>query len=112
MALQIRAGEMRKRLELQEAVQTQGANGEVTTTWTTRSTVWGHVQPKGGMERFDVAKVEAQVTHAIIMRFRPDIALTPKWRIKFGTRIFNVANVINYDERGHKWIVNATEVIV
>ncbi len=102
-------GARRHRIELQEEVKPADTGGGYTLSWATRATVSASIKPVSGSEQLRSAQLEARVTHKIETRYRRDVALTAKWRVKFGTRVFNIRTVINEDERGRTWILKVDE---
>lgn len=55
-----------------------------------------HIEPLQGRELFEAQQMKGEATHRITMRWYD--GLTPKHRIKFGTRTFNIVSVRNIDE--------------
>ena len=94
----MRAGRLRHRVELQSPSETANAFGEVTDSWATDATVWASIEPLSGSEGQIAKQTNPLVTHRVIMRYRSGV--TPRNRVKFGTRIFEVTQVFNPDERG------------
>jgi SPP1 family predicted phage head-tail adaptor len=90
-------GQLRKRLELQTITETADGGGGFTETWTKVTIIWGSIKPLDARERLRAMVLETPITHKIMLRYRTDI--TTKSRLLFGTRIFNVREVINIDER-------------
>ena len=92
------AGRFDKRLEIQTATQSVDAIGGVALAWATTAKRWGRIEDLAGSEFFDADHVRANLTARITLReIYP--GLTPKHRVKYGTRIFNIGNVINAGER-------------
>lgn len=96
-SLVLAAGALRHRLELQAEVQTSDGQGGYVRTWQTSATVWGSVEPLVGRERWAAQQVQSPATHKIRLRYRDGVTTTV--RIKFGTRTFNVREVLNLEER-------------
>ena len=61
------------------------------------ATVWAAIEPLKGSERLRAEQLENPVTHRVSIRHRAGV--TPKMRIKFGTRILNIRAVIDPEER-------------
>lgn len=93
----MRSGELRERLSVQtltETADTYGAAG--TETWATASVVWAAVEPQSGREFFSAERLTGEVTHRIRIRYRDDwtTAITPKHRLLYGARLFDIISVI------------------
>ena len=86
----MRAGSLRQRLQLQSLTGAvdDGMGGKTGGTWTTSATVWGQIDPQHGTERLQAMQMTAEITHAIVIRYRTGI--TPATRT---IRIFGVMPV-------------------
>ena len=103
----MRAGNLRHRVQVQSltiAPDTWGAGEE---TWTTVHNVWAAIWPLRGVESLEQMKLESEVTHKIRIRYHSGI--TPKHRIKWESRLFNIKSIINVDERNIYLEIMATE---
>jgi SPP1 family predicted phage head-tail adaptor len=94
----MKIGRLRQRITIQAYVVTRDSFGAEEPTWTDVATVWASVTPVSGKEYFASAQVSAEVSTKITMRYRSGI--TPKMRVVFGTRIFEISSVLNFEERG------------
>ena len=94
-------GSLNKRLELQSATQTSDNMGGFTEVWATVATVWGAVWPVSASEQVQAMQTTMTISHRLRIRHRSD--LLPSWRIKFGSRYFNVVSLINPNEKG-QWL--------
>lgn len=90
-------GRMRHRVQIQARSTAQDAAGQPVETWTTTATVWADVRPVSGREHWPESGERAELTHEISMRYGPTV--TPKHRIVFGTRTFDIEHVFVKDER-------------
>lgn len=105
-------GSMRHRVKVQKfGVASQNSFGEDTRAMQDAATVWASISPLSGREFFEAQKQNAEVTHKIMMRYRADVSLKPKDRIKFGARVFDILAVLNLDERKIWLTVMAREVV-
>lgn len=91
------AGELRHQIEIQEAAATRNTAGESVTTWTTIATVAAAIRPASSREVMLTQATAAQTTHTITIRYRDRVSAAA--RVKFGSRIFTIAGVLNVDER-------------
>jgi SPP1 family predicted phage head-tail adaptor len=100
------AGKLRHRLIFQEKAATVNSLGEPL-TWTTSFTVWGSVEPLSGREFFEAKQVQAQVSHRVRIRYRSGVA--PSMRILYGTRAFDIQEVIDTEERHAELVLMCQE---
>ena len=100
----IRACDLRHTIVIQAENPTEDAGGGQTDPWaspTTVATVRACIVPLRGSEALRSMQLEDKVSHRITVRWRSGI--TPKMRIKFGTRLFNIRSAINVEERS-RWL--------
>lgn len=92
----MRAGWLNKRVTIEQVSRTQNEYGETVETWSKLRDVWASIEPLRGEEYIASKTMQAGVDHRIRMRYQPD--LTPKHRIKYGSRIFEIESVIHVRE--------------
>lgn len=97
----IRIGDLRQRLMLDAPVETPDGQGGVTRAWGLVAEVWGAVLPRSGGEGEDAARFAGRVAHIVWLRHRPGVV--PGMRVRLGPRVFEIASVIDIDER-HRWL--------
>jgi len=105
----MRSGQLRHKIILQSKNVTRDAYGAETVTWGTEKEAWGSIEPLTSREYFQAQQMQSDVTHKIRMRYL--VGLRPDWRIKFGTRIFDIKSVINPEERNIEWTLLAKEFL-
>lgn len=103
------AGMLRHRIQIQQATETQDSFGAVTQTWTTIATIWASIEAISGREFFDAAQVNAEITHRIRIRYRPDI--TTQMRAAEGTRTFDIQAVLDPDGRRRELVLMVKEAV-
>jgi len=91
-----------KKIFIQEFTETIDAVGAPQRSWQDLKSVWAALKPTSGYERLKYEQLQAVVTHKITMRYVA--VLTPpnigaKYRLRYGTRYFNIRSVINLDEK-------------
>lgn len=69
----MRAGRLSRRVTIQERVETQNATGEVVWTWQDVCSVWAEISAISGREFFSAQQIQSNVTHTILIRYRPGI---------------------------------------
>lgn len=108
----MRSGDLRKRVLFQMRGTTSDTFGQQTTTWTDLFTAWAEIQALSAREMFAAQAVQSEVTHAITVRYRAELAL-PKtvaaMRAVYRGRIFNISGAINTDERNREIVMQAAE---
>jgi len=93
----MRAGDLRHKIVLQEPTETSDGMGGMTTTWSTFKRVWAAIWPLKGAEYLAAMQTTSEMTHKIRIRYMANV--TPKLRIKWGSRYFDIQSAINPDER-------------
>ena len=92
----MRAGELNKRIIIQENTPTQDSNGEFVDTWTPYLTCWAAVEPLSGNRLWQARQANAEVDGVVRIRYRSGIE--PTMRIKFGDRYLNIQSIIQPKE--------------
>lgn len=87
----IPAGDYNQRITLQAPVDARGANGEVTTTWSTGTAMWAKVTSPRGTEK--VAAMQAQFVVDLIVRIRWRDGVTNRHRILWRGRPYAVTGL-------------------
>jgi SPP1 family predicted phage head-tail adaptor len=98
---------MRHRITIERATKTPDGAGGSTQTWIPIATVWADVKPVSGNERYQSMRVEADVSHTILTRYRSDIL--PSDRAIFDGRQMQIKSVINIEERNRYLEIKAVE---
>jgi SPP1 family predicted phage head-tail adaptor len=94
---------------IQQVTEGQDATGAVTESWDTFATVWSSLEPIAGREYFEAKQTMADTTHRIRIRYLSGVV--PKMRVLFGSRIYNITEIINYMERNVELHLMATELL-
>lgn len=92
----MRAGSLRHVVTVQAVTETRSATGDPTPTWATVSGglhCWAEIAAVGGQERMAADTLASEATHTVTMRYRPDLTLTTKHRLLWGSRVLNVRRV-------------------
>ena len=93
----MRAGRLRHHIEFQVVTETPDGVGYLVPAWGLFAEADAAVEPLQGQELFSERQIHADVTHGIRARYLP--GLTPRHRIKFGERIFDILSIRDVDER-------------
>lgn len=112
MSVIFNAGDLRRRLTIQQRDTAQDALGGQLVTWRDVVAVWGSIVPLSGRE-LELAQARySEVTHAVSIRYRAEFA-DPKaaaaYRLLYGSRILNIHGALNIDERNRLIELAASE---
>jgi SPP1 family predicted phage head-tail adaptor len=104
----VRAGQIRHRVTIQTVTETQDTQGGVTRSWAEAVKRWARITPIAGGET--VLAGRAQSTTRFEVQIRSYTSLdTTDYRILFGTRVLNIENIRDLDERGREQILECRE---
>ena len=101
----MRAGQLRHFVTVQQVTETQDASGQPIESWATYIQRWASVKPLSGDSRelFTSAQRWPEVEVKITLRGDETTRLiTPKMRVLFGTKIYNILAAVDIEERGIK----------
>lgn len=93
----MRAGRLRHRVVVERATDGTDAYGDQVPTWVELATVWASVEPLSGREYLAAAHIQADVSTRIVLRGIPGVTLTPKDRIRYGSRLFDIKQIVDRD---------------
>lgn len=92
---------LRHTILLQQPVSGTDDFGEPQLAFETARRVRASIEPLRGREYFAAQQIHSEITHKIVLRYLPGLAAT--WRVRFGTRIFQIAAARNLNEQG-RWL--------
>lgn len=109
----IRAGKLRKRVEIQRPVVSRGTTGEYLDTWETVATRNVRIReekiPRGVESFHDGYQERARATHQITLRWERRLRdLSPLWRLKDKSTVYEIEAVSNVEDRNREYLVRAT----
>lgn len=95
----MRAGELRRRLTLEQPVDTSDRAGGDTRAFVSEGTVWGAVIALRAQELFQAQQIDSHVTSRVLIRYRAGVK--PEWRITEPAtgRVFEIRSVLDLDAR-------------
>lgn len=113
----MRAGSLRRRVKIQVRSSSQDSYGQALSTWTDVLTdVPASLEPLAGREREIAHAIHPGVDTRITLRYHAQLAspsLAASYRVAYDnagvTRLFNVAAVMNLEERNRTIEMMATE---
>ena len=91
------AGRLRHRITIQQVAEAQDTYGEPIKTWSTFAQRWAAINQVTGKENFNASQFAPDATTRVELRYLAGV--TPKMRVKFGTRTFEIKAVLNNMER-------------
>lgn len=100
---------MDKRVTLQSVSRVSDGAGGWMETWADTATVWGHVAPLSGREATYAQSLAGEVSHKVTIRYRAGI--TPRQRVQYGDRVFEVSAVLDPDEKHEQLELYCTELL-
>jgi SPP1 family predicted phage head-tail adaptor len=95
------SGKLRHALRIEQVSESRDAIGGAVESWAEVVTVRGSLEPLSGRELIAAAQVHAEVTARA--RFRYVSGVTPKMRIVFDGRQYDILSVIDSGMR-HRWL--------
>jgi len=105
----LRAGRLKKKITIQQPTETKDSAGALQTSWSTFAIVWAEVTPQTGREFRTAQQVNAEIT--IVFRIRYLKSVTPKMRISWDSRIFDIESIVNIMEKNEQLLLNCKEVL-
>lgn len=85
--------------------------GHPVKSWSTAATRWGSIEPMSGREFFSAEKVQANATHRVRMRYDSAVEITPKDRLLWESRVFNIVHIAKKREIDHELEIMVEEVV-
>lgn len=102
----IRAGDLRRRISIQNR-STVKTSGQEQQTWTEVLSCWAEISPLTGRELIAAQAQVSEVTHEVTIRYRAGI--TPRMRIVYQGRVFNILFVNDLDTQHRKLVMQCSE---
>lgn len=95
----VTASALDQRVILQQPDISYDEIGGQVVSWQDVATLWASIEPLRGREIFENRRFEARSTVRIVMRYRNDV--DERKRLKKGSVIYHILQVLNRDERNH-----------
>lgn len=90
------SGRYRHPITFQQRTKTTNEYGELLNEWSDFTTSRASINPISGKLLISAEAVKSEITHQVHCRYLPNI--TNGMRIMFGTRVFDIVAVINFQE--------------
>ena len=97
-------------LTVQKWAVATATDGQTSKTWADQRPVWVEFKDSRGTEFIAAAQVNNKITHVVSMRFYAGLTAAG-FRFKKGTRIFNLASVVNPREACEEMLVSCIEAV-
>lgn len=94
-------GKLNKRISIISTTQVSDGMGGFNETDTTVATIWAAIWPLTGKEQLQSQQTAMEISHRIRIRYRS--GMLSSYRLKFGTRYFNIVSIINPNEE-NRWL--------
>lgn len=103
------SGRLRKRVRIEQPVDTSDGAGGYIRSWNLVTTVWAEVEPfsNRGREIVVAEQVQSEVTHRIMIRYLSGV--TADMRLVMDGRALNIRTVININEKNEVLVLFAQE---
>jgi SPP1 family predicted phage head-tail adaptor len=86
-------GKLRFRVQIQQNTPTKDPTGQDLENWSMIACRWASIEPASGSHFTATEQIRNDMTHVIAMRYFA--GLTPRNRLLYCSRIFNILSVIN-----------------
>ena len=96
----IRAGQLRHRLKIDERAEEDNEYGDTEPQWAEKSEVWGRIETLKAGESVFSDKSQNRATSLVTVRYRRD--LDPTMRFRNDHNIYNIVGIRNAEERDWK----------
>lgn len=95
----MQAGHLRHRVVIEEQSVARADDGGEVVSWESLATVWAAVEPLAGREFFSAEQFQSELSHRVRLRYRADVSFTPKMRVAWDGRTFDVESVLDVGGR-------------
>ena len=107
------AGKRDRRITIQKPGTELDSYGQIAATgWSDVATVWANIRPVSGREKLRAGAVESALSHTVCILYQ-DRLMPPTtvdaWRIKFGSRLFNIVAAYSPNEAREEIIFSCEE---
>ena len=103
----MQAGNLRKRITLQQKTGAQDDFGQAVISWVNIATVWAEVEAASGDEALHGKQVESEVKSKVTVRYRSELAdprAVNAWRFAFDGRTLDIQACL-YQDMKKRYVV-------
>ena len=112
-----KTGQYSNRMRLQEYTETRSAAGQMKKSWVDLTSMWASIdvaykgeEMMGGSRESETPKLGALGYFWIKTPYRTDVTFSSRYRIVFGSRIFNIVIATDTKSLHREWKILVTEV--
>ena len=105
----MKAGQLNQPVRVMKPVRTTDSIGASVVTYQRATDTWCSIWPMSQREATVAGAIATVGTHQIRMRKMAVPALTADYRLEMAGRIFDIVGVMNVEERGEMWQLQAVE---
>ena len=95
----LEAGRLNRRINVTRPQDMPDGHGGFITTWQPVATIWAEVISQNGREAVLSQALQGVSSYRITVRYRPDLAISPKYQIDLDGKTLNVRSVADPDGR-------------
>ena len=107
-------GKMRSRITVQSFTGKTDSFGDPRqdddSQWEDVATLWAAIDPISGKEFYAAQQSQSVVSHKVRCRYRD--GLTTAMRIKYGSRLFKILSIIDWEERHESLLIMCQELVL
>jgi SPP1 family predicted phage head-tail adaptor len=103
-------GRLNKRITFLKKVDTINSLNQKSKSYEEVKTVWATVAPVRGSERYELQKLNEEITYRVYCRYLPGIRAD--MYIKYGDMVFEIQSVIDVDLEGKMLEIDCIERVV
>lgn len=103
------SGDLRQRIVIQQNTPTLSPQHQSLDNWSTWQCRWAKIESSNGSAYIQSSQVRNLCSHVVTMRYVE--GLTPRHRIVFGSRTFNILSVVITQERNIETVALCQEVL-
>lgn len=108
-AREMDAGQLNRRIQIQQQSSVQDECGAPLATWKTIYTCWANVDVQRSQLQYETAEFIAKTTHRITFRWTKSVVIQPNMRIVYTepstgvTHTYNIEGLLNQNQ-GNVWL--------
>ena len=105
----MKAGQLNQRVKVMRPIRSRDAVGASRVTYRRVIDTWCSIWPITQRESLVAGATATVGTHQIRMRKKAVPLLTADYRLEMNGRVFDITGVVNVEERGEMWQLQAAE---
>jgi SPP1 family predicted phage head-tail adaptor len=102
------AGILNRRIIIQQPSAAQDAYGQPVAGYTTLATVWAAVEPLSGRQLFAAKQAQSEVSVQVTIRYLATV--TTAMQVVYGTHIYGIDAIIDYESRHESMVLLCKEI--